>query len=493
MGSDDMAQDARHAQAVRFLTTVRSHVDAGEDNGGKVQISEDQKEFLRSKGMSDDAIERARHDAERPENLPLTETFMASLHLQDPNLDTMYERAKQAFDSPVQEKAPAPPIPPASYPSSPLTLYSTSPAPPRDANEVLYNYASTLMKPRYDVLIDFFRVLQSLLMLGGCLSAIGVVLFRRYVLPRISQLIDARSNLVSLQLEQYSKLFELIGNFRSNRVAKLLPPDYEPTWVDVPIPDNLPSENDENQVDEGNAKGEAVRNKVSETSPISTEKELSEPLESRETDSLVEKSGDESTELQELEEEQSQATQKKLAPIDITHPLRSALDTLHYSLRHAARAQCGERRTITASVADEVDADDDGLMDLGTAPSESSQDTELNSPIPPVAPTRAMRSLNGTLESFRNDVRARLLEEQTALSTVGNRFSAFGSGPSQQSAASRPAAEMLQIKAEIRSLKGLMLSRYVCQENSDFSRNFPSYMRSAQIAPTSHSVTSNSS
>ncbi|WFD02804.1 hypothetical protein MOBT1_001489 [Malassezia obtusa] len=444
MGSDQAPEDAQHAQAVRFLTTLRSHA-GNEDAAQPMVLTDEQREFLQSKGLSDEAIERARRDAERPENLPLTDAYM-SMHTQDHSLDALYDRAKRAFDEPP-ETTPPPPVPPASYPTSPLALYSTGNTPPRDANEVLSNYAATLMKPRYDVLIEFFRILHLVLMFGGGAAAIGVALYRRYVLPRLSQMIDARSELVRLQLEQFGKLTELVTGLRSARIGKLLPPNYEPEWVDAPV--EAPSEAEEPKEPAEDAKDEkddAAEPKEGETDEQPASEKAPDALENEEP----------------AEEEEKPEPAKVLAPIDVTAPLRSALDTLQHTLRLAARAQSGERRVASASVSDDVEADDDGLIDLGAPESVSSHESEANSPIPPVAPTRAMRSFNGTMESFRSDVRARLLEEEDALSAVSSRFSAYGVGQARASTTPQPAAEMQQIKAEIRSLKGLMLSRYVC-------------------------------
>ncbi|KAI3626273.1 hypothetical protein CBS9595_001634 [Malassezia furfur] len=479
MGSDAAPDSALHAQAVRFLTTLRSHA-SPEDAEKPLSVTDDQREFLRGKGMSDEQIERARHDAERPENLQLTDAYMAMQH-HEHDIDALYDRAKRAFDEPIDRVAPPaqavaepPPVPPASYPSSPLALYSVGQAPPRDANEVLSNYAATLMKPRYDVLINFFRVLQRVLMLGGILSTAGVMLYRRYVLPRLSEMIDARTNLVHLQLEQFGRLAELVTGLRANRVGALLPPRYEPTWIEVPA----------EAASETKAEGENTETapaEVPDAEKASAASAAASETPSNKVDESAEAPESEALDAEDADVEPAEPV-KKLAPIDVTAPLRNALDTLQHTLRLAARAQCGERRAPLASVSDDLEADDDGLIDLGAPESVSSHESEANSPIPPVAPTRAMRSLNGTMESFRNDVRARLLEEEDALSAVGSRFSAFGLGQARAATTPQPAAEMQQIKAEIRSLKGLMLSR----------RNFPSYMHASRVTPSFSSYTSTS-
>lgn len=459
---------ALHAQAVRFLTTLRLK-EGREDASKPLSLTDEQREFLRSKGMSDDAIEHARHDAVRPENLPPVDEF-AAWQGEEQGIDALYDRAKQAFDEPPSSTAP-PPLPPASYPASPLALYSTGHTPPRDANEVLSHYAESLMKPRYDVLISFFRVLHLILMLGGAASAIGVALYRRYMLPRLSQMIDARSSLFRLQLEQFEKLGELAIGLHSNRVDKLLPPNYQPMWIDKPAADpksepHAASETNATNLDvEKGKEGTFAAEAPTETPTEQPESQkASVPTQETKNDPEQEQQHDHEPEE---DEEEVREPEKVLAPIDVTSSLRNALDNLQHTLRLAARAQSGERRAATASVSDEIEADEDGLIDLGAPESVSSHESDTNSPIPPVAPTRAMRALNGTMESFRNDLRARLLEEEDALTAISSRFSAYGVGQARASATPNPAAEMQQIKAEVRSLKGLMLSRYVFDAHPD--------------------------
>lgn len=384
--------------------------------------------------MSDAAIEQAQHDAARPAGLSLVDAF-AARHDDGTDENTAFDRAVHAFESPVA----APEVPPPSYPPSPLALYSTHDAPARDANEILSNYASTLMRPRYDILVNFFRFLHMFLMLGGSAAAIGVVLYRRYMLPKFSQMIDARRALVKLQLEQFGKVIESALSLRKDRVDRLLPPNYTPEYVPAPakVAEVVEKAPDGEEAAEGGQADEKTVQAPADTTAAAA-------LDAPETE------GDyENMDLSE--------PAQVLAPIDVTHSLRSALDTLHHTLRMAARAQSGERRAPTTTTVDEVDADDDGLIDLGTTESVSSFESEANSPIPPVAPPRAMRSLRGAMETLRNDVRARFLEEEEGLRAASSRYAAMTASSATPSAS----AEMQQVKAEIRSLKGLLLSRYV--------------------------------
>ena len=58
MGTDAAPDSALHAQAVRFLTTLRSHA-SPEDANQPLTVTDEQREFLRGKGMSDEQIEHA--------------------------------------------------------------------------------------------------------------------------------------------------------------------------------------------------------------------------------------------------------------------------------------------------------------------------------------------------------------------------------------------------------------------------------------------------
>ena len=132
---------------------------------------------------------------------------------------------------------------------------------------------------------------------------------------------------------------------------------------------------------------------------------------------------------------------RELAPIDITQPLRSALGDLTHALRQAQT-----RRTPSSSVTDEGD---EGLMDLGVPGSPGSAVS--------AGPSPSLTAFRASAESMRNDLRAKLLSDEESMSMLGSRFSAFAAPRTRPT--SGPAVEMQQMKAEIRSLKGLFLSR----------------------------------
>ena len=116
----DEAIQARHAQAVRFITSLRS-----EAKDPHISLTPEHIQFLHSKGLSDADIDRAREDAERPEYASMSHAFDEDRARVADSSDTQaFERAEDAFRE--EGRAPPPPVP--SYPRSPLALYAT-PAP----------------------------------------------------------------------------------------------------------------------------------------------------------------------------------------------------------------------------------------------------------------------------------------------------------------------------------------------------------------------------
>lgn len=168
-GARDGREGDAHAQAVRFLTTLRS------DDGGHVNLSDEHRNFLREKGFDDAAIERARQAAERPDvaagNAPALQNNVAGA---DANA---FDRAAQSFNASPDSDAAAPAVPPASYPRSPLALYS-EPNDAQDAGAILTRLAAAMNQPHYDVLVRFFRALNFMMLLGGTMTAIATALYR---------------------------------------------------------------------------------------------------------------------------------------------------------------------------------------------------------------------------------------------------------------------------------------------------------------------------
>lgn len=420
--ADGAGKQQAHAQAVRFLTTL--HAQNGMP-GGKLHLSNEQRDFLRAKGLSDDAIEQARQEAERPESAALASAPPADLP------DTsLFDFAAHSFDAPVDVEVPAaasaPVPPPASYPRSPLALYSNDASPQRDASDILAQLATSMSRPRYDTLVLFFRVLHMLLLLGGGLTGVGVVLYRHILMPRLGEMLDARKSLVLLQRERFERLLESVIQLQKERVESLLPPGYEPTWVDMTEP-NEPAASDTEVQNDAPTKTAADDALPSSDDTQAAKSHL--PL------------------FQDVDEAYkgtdvgAMLPRRELAPIDITQPLRSALGDLTHALRQAQT-----RRTPSSSVTDEGD---EGLMDLGVPGSPGSAVS--------AGPSPSLTAFRASAESMRNDLRAKLLSDEESMSMLGSRFSAFAAPRTRPT--SGPAVEMQQMKAEIRSLKGLFLSR----------------------------------
>jgi len=435
MSGDDA--ETSHAQAVRFLTSLRAENAASTDH---IVLTDEQREFLHSKGMSDDAIERARRDAERPASAALVRASAdegAAAHARDADA---FDQAKAEFDAPLRsaDVAPPPPPPPppaASYPRSPLALYSEAPQ-QRDANEILSQLAATINRPRYDTLVTFFRLLHLLLMLGGGASAVLVWLYRRHLLPRLTRTVDARVSLLTLQRELFSKFAAASAAYRDGALAKLLPPGYEREYVVVEPSVAGAEEPKEGTEDISEEPKEGAEEAAPE--PVPSEGTAAEPTDAPDVPEAAEAPAEPS---------------RVLAPIDLTQSLRASLDQLTAALRAAKAA-----RMPSTSVAE---ADDEGLMDLSMPAAPGS----------PRAASASLERFRTSFDSMRHELEARLFSEAETVKVVEHRFGAVPG--SSMRAPSGPAVEMRQIKAEIRSLKGLMLSR----------RNFPSYQRAVRSTP----------
>ena len=162
-----------------------------------------------------------------------------------------------------------------------------------------------------------------------------------------------------------------------------------------------------------------------------------------------------------------------LEPIDITHPLRESLSRLAQTLRNAHRSSTYD--TIPS------DTDEHGLLDLTPIPEADAASSGQSLPHSD-GPSAGIRAFRKTLDQVRNELRASVLSDDEPMSLASHRFSAYTQASSSRST-SGPAVEIMQMKADIRSLKGLLLSR----------RNFPSFMRSARATSSLPSSTATSS
>lgn len=175
---NDAAREERHAQAVRFLVSLQaSKKDKQHDDESS------QRDFLRSKGLDEAAIDRAYADARRPEHLSSPVATEAAAASPTDTATDAFDRARRQFDSPLspsssseEASGPEPQLPPKTYPRSPLALY-------QDRQATSQAMAATQQQQpgpttRYEVLLAFFRSMSYFLMLGGGFAAVLVGLYR---------------------------------------------------------------------------------------------------------------------------------------------------------------------------------------------------------------------------------------------------------------------------------------------------------------------------
>ena len=436
------ASPPAHAQAVRFITSLRSDNQvSGKD--GRIELSDDHRDFLRSKGLSDADIERARLDAERPEILGDTPCNTGA------SPPDAFERAAQAFAHPTED-GPAPQVPPPSYPRSPLALYTASEDRATDSGQLVARIATSMNSHRYDVLLRFFHTLQLVLVLCGSAAAITLAIFRKFLIPRMVKVIEARSQLFNRQID----LFGLLGDRMTKlygSVTRLLPKDYEPERIVVVEKDDNKGEGDGDgeSKSEGEGKGEP---QVNAEKPENKAEDAAETT--AEPKGETEKSGEAGeNETEEAEEEEPTEQKTILAPIDVTEGLRGSISNLETALKNMNDLRVTKSKNATVT-----NVDDDGLMDLS-----------MPDPAEEVLSRRTAqgeKEFRDSVSGLRAELWAQATTDEEALAVIGNRFSGIY-GPSASRVKEGSASEMMQIKAEIRSLKGLMLSR----------RNFPSFSR----------------
>lgn len=163
-----------HAQAVRFLTSLRQH--------SPNSSVEAQRGFLKAKGLDEAAIDAAFQDAARPSSLALPSTSTSTSSSSSGSGSTAsgaetlseeaaFDQASRAFDDPIH--VPGPVVPAKNYPRSPLALYYEE-AQGR-VDEAARRQETTR---RYQVLLGFFRSLSWMLTFGGGLAALGVLAYR---------------------------------------------------------------------------------------------------------------------------------------------------------------------------------------------------------------------------------------------------------------------------------------------------------------------------
>ncbi|SPO20452.1 uncharacterized protein UTRI_00852_B [Ustilago trichophora] len=508
------------AQATRFLTSANISESASDD---------DKREFLRSKGLSEDEITRAFQDAKSPvEGLHARHATTQQSEAGDVD---PFELAARQFDDPINADAIAPP--PKSYPNSPLALYydppASQPGQGQHGNQQLQGGQPASPLTRYQVLLQFFRTLSYMMMLGGGLTAILVSAYRAYILPKITAMFDARSIVLKHHIVLFDKLRSNVASLATYvpvQQARIGSDDTAASSAASPLKGVLKKVHfhDELAASAENEK-EGVKSTQHGSDKSSTEKVvmpgtdvvvdaktplLSETREGSETDASV-------------DGEDAESVAPKLEPIDIMTPIRESMARLAEALKgdlsgrplastSTSFASSTPRAARVASVTDaesgsdewedddDDDADgsddDDGLeFDPYGAYQKKHKHTQSSSSSSASTAksgsgSASISGLKSALVSLNADISTHAFAANSSSSSMysGGAFR-FGPGTTDANASSGSGAEspksgdLGQVKAEIRSLKGLLLSR----------RNFPSYGARPPPLPSANPDTRTSS
>lgn len=486
---------SRYAQAVRFLVSLQSQ---------KNQDMDAQRSFLKSKGLSEENIDRAFQDVQRPNSMSTEVASRAMPLTEGEESDSeAFERATQMFDQPLHASSeaesssasppPPPPAPPKTYPRSPLALYHQ----PQPSQQIVMSNESTANNTnpmtRYDVLLSFFRSMCYFLVLGGGATGVVVALYRKYLLPRMINTLDSRSLLLKHHVDQYSILANRIKNLRGNSLS---PHSQQGSTIPrkgvlkkVQFVDEIVGEK---QVVEEEEKKEA-----GEKEPLLQNKMEGDDVESSNKQGEVDDSEDNSK----LEEASEKANSIK--PIDVLEPVRNSLTRLIQCLKAdmsasaigtevapSPQAITDQSRHILSSapspstattMEEESDADSwvseedsDELEFDPYSPSSTSNSKRKHNPAAATAaskvtttsvlgnmPTAASSTKAATLNSSLSTLSS-YINTQTYMASAhiygGGRSTGFGISSNGEKEISK-AGDVAQIRADIRNLKGLLLSR----------------------------------
>lgn len=527
--------EALHAQAVRFLTSLRHH--------SPDSSLESQREFLRSKGLGEDAIEAAFQDAKRPDGLSKAgdgegqkQAARASSSTSTSSLSeqSAFDQAARAFDDPLH--TPMPDVPSRNYPRSPLALYYDDDE--RD-NAALAAAGGNLEEAirrqekarRYNVLLSFFRTLCYLFTLGGALTGVAVLLYRSFVLPRLASTLNGRSFLLKHHVGLWDNVVGSVRALKGGAAGAGLGPEglrkaVTKAEMEAEGPRKGSSERRSSltkkvqfadEVDGGSLE----QHQAGEMEPLLPKKatQMSSTDEDKEKQGKKEGAGqdDEKAALKaegqeegEQTAEEEAAKQQELEPIDVCAPIRESLAALVQRLRQdrqddAASSSVAARATTVQDEEveegsdasggswedEEEDVEFDPFVEVHGASSSAdkkksktakkagsgSKAKKSTSTTPPSSSAAnvfpADSPLYTSLSSLNASVTARLIASSSAARSFSRHQTAFSFGlpapasssdKKQEATGEDKTAELgAQIKAEIRSLKGLMLSR----------RNFP--------------------
>ncbi|SNX84159.1 uncharacterized protein MEPE_02867 [Melanopsichium pennsylvanicum] len=482
------------AQATRFLTSANISESASDD---------DKREFLRSKGLTEEEIARAFDDSKSPASNLHARSHQPASGDVDP-----FELAAKQFDDPIHADSIAPP--PKSYPSSPLALYydPSAPRPAQQLNQQQTGSQQGSSLTRYQVLLQFFRTLSYLMMLSGGLTAILVGSYRAYILPKITAMFDARSIVLKHHIVLFDKLRSNVAS-----IATYVPiqqsqlgssEDTTAFTAKSPLKGVLKKVHftDDPSVVGTESEKEGVKS-TENTTEGKTEKVVlpgTDVVVDTKTPFLSEKDGSESEGSVEGGEEVEKAAAPKMEPIDLTAPIRERMARLAEALKgelcgsHATTEAVASKATTNfiapprarvASVADAGSGSDEweSESDPGTASDDdglefdpygayqkkhkhTQSSTTFTSSSSSYTVSPVLSSLKSALVGLNADISTHAFSANSSSSYTGGTFR-FGAGTTDTGSGteSPKSGDLAQVKAEIRSLKGLLLSR----------RNFPSY------------------
>ncbi|PWY96815.1 hypothetical protein BCV70DRAFT_203412 [Testicularia cyperi] len=500
------------AQATRFLTSAKISESASD---------QDKRDFLKSKGLTEPEIEHAFRNAKSPvDGLSVSNAS----ELTDPSQqhgasdEDPFDRARRQFDDPIHADALEPP--PKSYPKSPLALYYEAPAQQQHGHQQLGQHGTTDPSAnggsspltRYQVLLRFFRTLSLLMMLGGGATALAVSAYRLYILPRITAMFDARSIVLKHHIVLFDKLRDTVNGLATyvpnstqaiTNGASANVHDANGQLVRKGVLKKVhfnddPHSQDKDEEKEGLKSTQHAEKVVTPGTDVVVEAKTPGTVE-REKEAGIK--SDETDDAMTMEDgESAPAPAPAMAPIDIMAPVRSSLARLTKVLKanmssaalNAPTAAEGTGRVGAQAATvqdagsgsdewedeeDEDEASDDGLeFDPYGAYQKKLKHTQATSGSSS-SKSKGSRSLSGlkvALSSLNADISTHSFAATSSSYGSVAYPSTFRFGPTSDASAntasntgadSPKSGDLGQVKAEIRSLKGLLLSR----------RNFPSY------------------
>lgn len=467
-----MADDeASYAQAVRFLASLRSQ---------KNQDAEAQRAFLHAKGLSEDVIARAFADVKRPASIG-DEVAQRAADAPDvgdgsDSVDdsSAFERASRMFDEPLGAEAEqaTPTAPPKTYPRSPLALYHHQ---LEQRQGDAHSHGEANPTTRYEVILAFLRSMSFFLVLGGGVTGVLVALYRAYMLPRLITTLDCRSLLLKHHLDQFNILTNRIKGLRGNSLA--------PTSQRA-----NPATTRKGVLKKVQFADEIVKEKVriveEEEKKEAGEKEHGSEGRMGDNKGAVDELQNESDESKEEGREGESRDKEALETIDILEPVRNSLARLSRCLEADwSAAAIGTaiapstptthtQRELTASTATTVeeesdadswvsDEDSDELEFDPYSPKTPSTHKKKHdpasaakepSPMPLTSDTNAT-SLQSSLSTFNAYVNSQTY--MAGAHVYGGLRTLSAAGADKES----KAGDVAQIRADIRNLKGLLLSR----------------------------------